>query len=581
MKVWWLITKEGDYELQRVDIKIPEGVSARDYLFKQNSLQLIKTNHDDQIAVVSSEKGIDLALSYEEVKAELRQKMSQYTIFPLVENCTLSCLPLGQVVFERRWTIAITPKNENYFFGDAPRLEMQPVIKDCMFAIMPVIVVGTSKKLLLFVPIDDSERVVMADNAKIENMIFEIRGMFISRSVAKNQSVEEWVIVSKIHFVREKFEDIGSVVACVNSVNDVSVWRDHKTGVMVPSEVEAAIVTSALFFCVEGFATFNMLVIGRPGTGKTHQADVFGHLMGTTLHNMEQSTLKGLVFSHQGDSAKSGFGQKGILLRERYVALLNEFLRVVVRSQQKAAHKDEMSRLFATLNDAVERKKNRSRSSGNVVDAEGYCSCSMLTTDNDFPHLIGPFAHTMLEDPSYLRRYSILRLSDETETRGEFAKVGVFDWQSALTHHLASKGLAGGRWARLMRFWRSQVPVALKKFDYLNIARYAKVKKKMLLRKWFYGDREPVSFGGVDQTAILYQTVMQADFSQLAVSCQASAIIMGSTFRSKGSYPELTRTHDDDVLATRMITRLMEDLFKVIGPYIAEHIQMNEGVRRI
>jgi hypothetical protein len=74
---------------------------------------------------------------------------------------------------------------------------------------------------------------------------------------------------------------------------------------------------------------------------------------------------------------------------------------------------------------------------------------------------------------------------------------------------------------------------------------------------------------------------MQADFSQLAVSCQASAIIMGSTFRSKGSYPELTRTHDDDVLATRMITRLMEDLFKVIGPYIAEHIQMNEGVRRI
>jgi hypothetical protein len=316
-------------------------------------------------------------------------------------------------------------------------------------------------------------------------------------------------------------------------------------------------------------------------THNTFQADVFGYLMGTTLHNMEQSTLKGLVFSHQGDSAKSGFGQKGILLRERYVALLNEFLRVVVRSQQKAAHKDEMSRLFATLNDAVERKKNRSRSSGNVVDAEGYCSCSMLTTDNDFPHLIGPFAHTMLEDPSYLRRYSILRLSDETETRGEFAKVGVFDWQSALTHHLASKGLAGGRWARLMRFWRSQVPVALKKFDYLNIARYAKVKKKMLLRKWFYGDREPVSFGGVDQTAILYQTVMQADFSQLAVSCQASAIIMGSTFRSKGSYPELTRTHDDDVLATRMITRLMEDLFKVIGPYIAEHIQMNEGVRRI
>jgi hypothetical protein len=580
-----LIKDNGDYALVRKNMTVPTGVSARDFLFKQNGLQLIMTNHDAELVVVESEDAKTLGLSYDEIKREIREKFSSHTVFPIVENVEMKGVPVGTVSFEERWVVALSSHEKKmYFFGDNPRSDSQSESKKVVFAYVPIQIKGTARMAYLWVVVDDEERAVLQDAVKREGVIFDIKGMSILYMVPGKQTAQEWVLATKIHFEHEKYDDIGSITKCVNSIGDVTLWRDYKNLSMVPDEVEAAIVTSGLFFAAEGFATFNMLVIGSPGCGKTFQMDVFAHELGTTVHAMEQSTLKGLVFSHQGGEVRgSGFGQKGVLLREKYVALLNEFLRVVVRAQQKAAQKDEMSRLFASLNDAVERKKNRARSSGNVMDAEGYCSCSMMTTDNDFPQLIQPFAFTMFEDSSYLRRYSILRLSTDTERCGKMAKVGIVNWKASIDKYLATVGLGGGRWARLMRFWRSQVTecLSMPDIDYTNIVRFAEVKKRVMLKKVIYQGREPVSFGMDDPTGMLYYTMLQADFSQLAISCQASAIIMGSTFRANGTYPKLERHYEDNVLATKMLIRLIEDMFKVIGPYVPKYVEQNSGVKRI
>lgn len=574
-----LIKKNGDFELVRKNLKVPVGSSVRDFLFKEKFEDLVTTNHNDELMVVSSEDDMLLKISYDEVKQEIRRKFSSHTVFPIVENFFVSCVPIGTVRFEEKWVISISPENEVHFFGDSPKFDVQTEIKQAFFAYVPAIMKGAAHLIHLWIPIEESEKQLFQDIVKSEEIIFNARGMVISHSVPRINTVQRWVLVSRIGFEREKYDDIGSIVKCVHSVKDVVVWRDYKTGRSVPSDVEASIITAGLFFCAEGFAAFNMLVIGAPATGKTFMLDCAAYLMGTTVHAMEQSTLKGLVFSHQGGETRgSGFGQKGILFREKFVACLNEFLRVVVRSQQRAAHKDEMSRLFASLNDAVERKKNRARSSGNVVDAEGFCSCSMITTDNDFPMLIQPFAFTMFEDASYLRRYSILRLSKETEVRGQIAKVLGVPWKQAVDGYLSGIGLGGGRWARLMRFWRSQVSECMRSFDFLNIVRFANVKKKVIIDALVYRGAKPVFTD--DFTFMTYQTMMQADFTQLAVACQVSAIIMGSTFRAKEGYPVLERRYEDNVLATRMLVRLMEDMFKVIGDHLPRYIQVNDGVRR-
>jgi len=585
--VLWLIKDNGDYELIRKDnLQVPKGTYARDFLFKQNCMQLIKTNHDAELIVVESDDAKPLSLSYEEIKQEIRKKFTSHTVFPVVENVEYSCIPIGEVRFEEKWVIAITPDNKIFFFGDQPRVEMQAEMKSAMFACVPVWVKGTSKVVLLWIVVDECERQVFQDMVKSEEVVFEVRGMSVPVSMGRQQ-VQEWIVATKIKFEHEKYDDIHTIVKCVNSIKDVVLWRDYKTLQQVPDDVEAYLMHAALFFCCEGYATFNMLIIGGAGTGKTFCLDTYAYLMNTTVHAMEQSTLKGLVFSHSGEgdrgrgSEGKGFGQKGVLLREKYVALLNEFLRVVVRSQQRAAHKDEMSRLFASLNDAVERKKNRARSSGNVSDAEGFCTCSMMTTDNDYPQLIQPFAYTMFEDSSYLRRYSILRLSKETEERGKMAKVGIVNWKSSIDKYLLLKGLGHGRWARLMRFWRSQVSTCLASFDYLNIVRFAEVRKRTLIDKYMYGGRVPVSFGNQDDTSsMLHNILMQADFTQLAISCQASAIIMNSTFRASGR-PVLERKYEDNVLAAKILMRLMDDMFKVIGPHMQKYIeQASVGVKR-
>ena len=966
-----MIKENGDYELVRKNMRVPTGTSARDFLFKQNELQLVMTNHDAELIVVESDDAQSLRLSYDEIKQEIRQNFSSHTVFPIVENTACSCIPMGDVRFEERWVVAIAPEGKMYFFGDQPKMEVQAEVKSVFLACIPVVVKDTSRSALLWVTIDEDERRFFQEVVKREDVVFDVRGMMMPHSFGGKQTVQEWVMVTKVHFNHEKYEDIGSIAGCVNSIDDVTIWRDYKTQKMVPDEIEASIITSGLFFCAEGFATFNMLVIGSPGCGKCHglgtkilmydgsvknvedvvvgdqlmgddskprsvlslargrenmyrmnqrngdaytvneshilslrmngrkkgiidislkdyfkmgdkwhvkgykvpvefknqsvlldpyllglwlgdgtskraelttadseiedylnqfviendlqikrkeqegnrsvilsvnggiapvasrcdidemrrlfydgwshariaaefgvgygtayrllgksigknkysgsiekkevvrnvflhalkqyglienkhipkqylvnsedvrlnvlaglvdtdghinntsgidiiqknkvladdivylarslgfsvsisactkgiksigfigdywriyiggdlsripckverkkvvkrvsrtnvlntgfsleclgegdyfgfeidgnhryllgdftvthntfTMDVFAYLMNTTVHAMEQSTLKGLVFSHQGGEVRgASFGQKGILLREKYVALLNEFLRVVVRSQQKAAHKDEMSRLFASLNDAVERKKNRARSSGNVSDAEGFCTCSMLTTDNDFEQLIKPFAFTMFEDSSYLRRYSILRLSKETERKGKLAKVGIVSWKNVVDRYVKDAGLGSGRWARLMRFWRSQILECMSVCDFMNITRFADIKRDMLVNKYMYGGRKPVSYGDDATVSMTYNTLMQADFSQLAQSCLVSAVIMGSTFRAKGGRPVLEQKQEDNVLAARMFIRLVEDMFKVIGPYIPMYVQANEvGVRRV
>jgi hypothetical protein len=205
--------------------------------------------------------------------------------------------------------------------------------------------------------------------------------------------------------------------------------------------------------------------------------------------------------------------------------------------------------------------------------------------DNDYSYLIRPLFSMMLEDASYFRRYSYLKLSSETELRGKRAKVGVMNWRSALNQHMIKKSLGSGRWMRMMRFWRSQIKDAFA-FDIMNIVRFAEVHKRKWITKLFEKHVAQVSSLQMQQDTMsvparmAYDMLQGADFAQLAVACAYSSIIMGSTYRTHSGLPVLHRRTEDDQRAARMLMRLMDDMFTMMQPVLDSWIKERQGVQR-
>jgi len=551
--------KDGKYTVSAKVIDVPEDVSARDYLFNSEEEKLINTNHTDQIVLVKSKQKLDL--SYDEMKERLREKYSGKTIFPIIENAEDLLKPIDFTQFKHEYIVMVEAgeKKRMFFLGDEPRMETTPqnskvVLMGRVEAISKEGVLTT----LCFIVDDDAEKRIIKDLIRYGNELrLKVKGM--DSWVKKGGSAKRMFIVSEFVAVEEDYDDLMPIMQQVFKIDHVNVWKDLKSNRMIPTKVEAAILMSALFFYYEGFSAINLLMLGKPGCGKSHTLDTFAYLVGTNNHNCMETTLKGLVFSH----AEKG-GVYGVLYREKFVALLNEFMRIV-SGARKDAHNDAIRRLLSTLNDAVEKKKNRSRSSGLVQNAEATMMCSLITSDNDYPSVVGGFLDAMLEDPSYMRRYSFLKLSEETEARGaEFSMVA--NWRRETDKWLLWGGLGFGKWYKLLRFWRYQVTEVMEIFNLDKFTKYAMQYKEGRVKKMFGEQAGLVDRQVSDAVKESFERMNEANFRHVAMACACCSVIMGSTFRHEDtkSLPKLEMTVEDETLAYAMIKRLISDMMDLM-----------------
>jgi len=232
----------------------------------------------------------------------------------------------------------------------------------------------------------------------------------------------------------------------------------------------------------------------------------------------------------------------------------------------------------------VEKKRDRSRSSGKVEGADATMICSMITSDNYYPSVVGPFVSAMMEDSSYLRRYSFLMLSDGTHTRGR-SHSKVVDWRKSTDQLLFKRGIKPFQWGKLMSYWRSQIPDAMRRLDlslYQKFGdKYAKDKVDALFFK-----------GGINKETIkmypdlekIYIVLGEINLYQLIVACMVSAVIMQSTFNEKKEeFPVLRFTKEAEDLGKDMFTRLVDDLFDLMKPYVESKVaeESKGGVRRV
>lgn len=573
--------RDRKYVLDAQVIEVPEASSANDFIFNTNSSVMVLTNHNEEIVVMRRQGGgLICDVGYDAMKFGLRTNHAGRTVFPVVVNKRARLTHFGVMSVEDTWLVATYLPDKTYFFGDGMQ-RGRDTAPDAMKAaklakIACVDENGEQMNLLVVVQEKHDEAWLQKVVQYRETTYFRVEGMEFQ--LGAKGFLERWLIATSVELEEEGYADIPEVVPYVRKVDDVVVWRDLIRGNAVPSTVEAYIITSAIFFSYEGYAALNLMIIGSPGSGKSFQLDCIGYLANAPCYNMEETTLKGLVFSH----AKQG--RLGILYRERFVALLNEFVRIIGQSRNAAVY-DDARRLLSTLNDAVEKKRGRSRSSGNVEGSSAHMVCSLLSSDNDYPQTLGTFLKALLEDQSYMRRYALLRLSKETVAKGK-ATTRPADWRGHLDELLYRRGLGGGKWLRLMKFWRSQVPDALKAIPYARMEEmrnFVVEERDRYLVKLFFGEQASFALyevAPVDTLPLLFLRLKEVDFTQLSTACLLSACIMGSTFRTQGvQMPVVVYDGRDMMIAKRMVQRLVGDMFELLRPYIMESGDMG-GVLR-
>lgn len=570
--------EKGVYTVETVRIDVEEGMKP-EAIFYNAKDKMTETNHVGKVVVIGNkehEKNVPVTLSYDAVKKELRQNYNMHTIFPIVENTVEVLKPVGTFSTEYQW-LCSSHEEKLYFHGDNPNIDVTPEKQKFEeVAIIPCI--GETSKItnVYFIINGKEDKKFLEENVKYKDGIsFFAKGMETWNRVGKN--VTRNFFVSRAEIIEEDFSDIPKIVTKANKIHDVCVWTDLRNYNMIPSEVEAQIITGSLFFSYEGFAAINLLITGAPGCGKSFQLDVFAHLVDTECHNCAETTLKGLVFSH----AEKG-GSPGILYRERFVALLNEFIRII-GSSKKEAQKDAVRRLLTTLNDAVEKKKNRSRSSGYVQGASVSMVASMMSSENNYPHTMGPFAEALLNDASYMRRYAILLVSEETENRGRNV-YKVPDWREAVQKMLLYRGLGHGKWYRLMRYMRAEAKNMLPKLSVENVMKiknYAEETKDEKIRRMFLqeGQNELVIVPRSKEETV-YAMLKEANFEQLSVACLCTSVVMNSVFRQKKEeFPVFEEKEEDVEQAKKMVNRLISDVFEMLRPYVEEEV--GSGVLRV
>jgi hypothetical protein len=575
---------QSKYDLSARRIVVPEGVTSNDYIFNPKGKDvLIESNHNGEVIVIGKEQGLLGDMSYDEAKMGIRTKYAGRTIFPVVECFETMVTHFGRVVVGEHWLVAAYGTGgrvKQYFLGDN-MLKLQDSQPDAMKrALMATInsVDEEGRFLVLHVLLEkrgDEEFLRKHVEYGVEKII--VKGMDFW--TGKGSSLVHQCVATHVEFVAEKYERVPKIVQKLKSIADVSVWRDLRTGQLIPSELEAFIILAALFFYHEGYAALNLIVVGSPGAGKSHQLDTFAYLIGNKSHNMPETTLKGLIYSH----AKEGL--PGILYRERFAAFLNEFMRMVGEARSKAQQHEDARRILTSLNDAVEKKRDRSRSSG-LGQAEGTVACSILTSDNDYPSVVGPFMKAMIDDISYMRRYSYLKLSKETAKRGKMSARPP-DWRKATDALLAANHLGKGKWYELMRYWRSVVPYALEQIPEETMCKIREYARGCLIEnvrkvcsRGDLGDFEDVEKMGEGSATI--GMLLEADFNQMALALLVSHVVMNSTFLcDEEAYPVLRVEQESVDVAKAALDRLIGDLFAELSPYVKERMSAEYGVQRV
>lgn len=387
-------------------------------------LLYVKIQKTDGLMQVVNERGIpelnECVFKYEDIRQQLRA--GKHMVFLTVDSIRNSqvfvqgMVKIQEVVFIQE--MEHLGHSRFFYYGEEAKGDIIKSVKSRPSCIVKAVIGKLGVRANIIFPFDTMREAKGFEEkfASVRKRLLFISGMVLPQITVVGEKgspsrkiVHYDVLVNDWWSKEDSFVDVEKIVYAVNSIDDVSFFRNLATGESLYPEYVRKLMWYSTAYVRKGEPVFNLVLSGDPGVAKTTALAVHANIFSVTAKTMIGSggTRKGLIPSFSGDVPR-----EGALIKEPWFAPVDEFFSVsaaegVAMGVEKIAnmHRQYIRDLLPVVTRAPLRYPS-------AKDDEFECvmEASLMATDNLVPRTREALKSLVEEDPATLRRFCVVWL---------------------------------------------------------------------------------------------------------------------------------------------------------------------------
>jgi hypothetical protein len=374
-------------------------------------------------------------------------------------------------------------------------------------------------------------------NLNVEGMLLPLLG---TRGVvrSKAQTLDWAFIVVRYSPEEDDLSFLSDALPLIKGPNDLALLWDFERDCNPWSEIETFIYLLALFYMELGQSCYNLIIFGARSSKKTAVLTPLEWIFNTDVIQASGVRGKALV-PHWGDNESDG-----MLIEAKFVAPIDELFR-------KFSQEEGFIQSYRSIKKGLEQMMN-------LIDREDHVEGtgrgtkkvrlrnSIIATDNLADESITALRQINKIDAPIIKRYSILRLSKDSEKAGEkMYNLTSEEVKPLLLQKLKKVGLDFKKYAILGRLIRYEMQKVVK-FD---VVRVREIAQQCV-------DEVRVRIGGEGN-------IIEYDFHKKIRAIMKSVVILNSIFKNNHIVAVHEASEEDYKQFEVVFKRLTEDHFKI------------------
>lgn len=428
------------------DVATLVKMASTDDAFKQSNhdgeLLYIQVQDAEGLTPLCTEQGrpvlIPCPFKYEEIRHQLR--IGKHMVFLTVDSFrdsfvrVESVMKVQEVVFMQE--MEYQGNSRFFYYGEDPRGDVLRAMKSKPSCVVKAYVEKMHGHANLIFPresMEEAKEFEVAFREIKKKKLLYVSGMLMPTVVVQKERgspprrvVQTDILVNDWWVKDDTYADVEKIIAKVNSVDDVTFFRDLKTGEPLYPEYVRKMMWYSTMYVKMGDPVFNLIISGDPGVAKSTALAVYARIFSVTAKVLIGSggTKKGLIPSFSGDVPR-----EGALVKEPWFAPVDEFF-TISSSEAVALGVERIANMhrqyIRDLLPVITRSPLRYPS---AKDDEFECvmEASLMATDNLVQKTREALKVLVEEDPAVLRRFCVVWLGTDVKSRVRQSPSGSVD----------------------------------------------------------------------------------------------------------------------------------------------------------
>lgn len=373
---------------------------------------------------------------------------------------------------------------------------------------------------------------------------FLVSGMLVNvpgqRKVVRGmgQVTDRAIFATSYSLVEEDLSFLNDALPLIKGSNDLALLWDFEADKNPWTEIETFIFLLSLFYMELGQSCYNLIVFGARSSKKSAVLMPLSWIFGTPVISATGVRGKALV-PHWGDSESNG-----LLMEAKFVAPVDELFR-------KFSQEEGFIQSYRSIRKGLEQMMN-------LVDREDHIEGtgrgtkqvrlrnSFIATDNLADDTITAIIQINKIDAPIMKRYTVMRLSRESEVNGErMFNLTSEEVKPLLLEKLKKVNLDFKKYAVLGRLIRREMQRVVK-FDVVRLRQSAE--------------------NIVAEARVRYDGInIEYDFHKKIRAIMKSITVLNSIFRNDHLVKAYEAVEEDYMRFESIFRRLTDDHFRLFG----------------